>query len=64
MLMYTEEMDSWLAEACQEETNCAARVQAALLREGQQQDRNREAVQVVADDGEVTTIHRTYLPDL
>ena len=33
MLMYTDEMDAWLAEARQEEANGQARIQAALLRE-------------------------------
>ncbi len=33
LLMYTEEMENWIAEAKQEEANSRARMQAAMLRD-------------------------------
>ncbi len=33
LLMYTEEMETWIAEARQEDANSRARMQAALLRD-------------------------------
>ena len=36
-MMYTDELDQWLAEARREETHSEARLRAALLQEQQQQ---------------------------
>ena len=36
-MMYTDEMDQWLAEARREETHSEARLRAALLQEQQQE---------------------------
>ncbi len=43
LLMYTEEMENWIAEARQEEANSRARVQAAILR-----DQMRSAAEAVS----------------
>ena len=90
MLMYTDEMDMWIAEASQEEANNRARIRATLLQINSQRDSRTETgssssatsggsaarpgaaddeavFQVVGDDdegGEVTTIQRSFLPDL
>ena len=45
-MMYTEEMDQWLAEARREETHSEARLRAALLQEQQQQQQQQEQHQV------------------
>lgn len=78
-LMYSEEMDTWLAEERLEEARSQARLVAALLREeGQNPGVDRtssaemaaensfsgETVQVVHDEDEVTTIRRPILPDV
>lgn len=47
--MYTEEMDTWLAEAQLEESRNQARVQAALLQDSINQDRNRSMDSGVPD---------------
>jgi len=51
MLMYTEEMETWIAEARQEEANNQARVRAAILREaaygeGEEGRQRQDSVQV------------------
>jgi len=51
MLMYTEEMETWIAEARQEEANNQARLQAAILREavygeGRSERARQDSVQV------------------
>ena len=45
-MMYTDEMDQWLAEARREETHSEARLRAALLQEQQQQQQQQQQHQV------------------
>ena len=42
-MMYTDEMDQWLAEARREETHSEARLRAALLQEQQQEQQQVRA---------------------
>merc|ERR1712018_551527 len=67
-LMYCEEMEQWLAEERLEEARTQARL-ALLLRAdshgGSDADHiTTDAVQVVEDEDEVTTIRRPVLPDV
>lgn len=77
MLMYTDEMDLWIAEARREDAQAEARIRQALVQDAAQdpalgavQDyghshrEHEESVQVVEEGEEVTTIHRNVLPDL
>ncbi|TRY69993.1 hypothetical protein TCAL_02815 [Tigriopus californicus] len=70
MLMYTDEMDRWLAEAQLEETQSQARIQAAILAETSSNEYHdhghgdNENIQIVQDDGTITAIHRPVLPEL
>ena len=41
-MMYTDEMDQWLAEARREETHSEARLRAALLQEQQQEQQHAQ----------------------
>ena len=72
--MYTDEMDLWVAEARREDAQAEARIRQALIQDpalgsgqgGAVQERHQaaESVQVVQEGEEVTTIHRSVLPDL
>merc|ERR1711997_1014338 len=67
-LMYCEEMEQWLAEERLEEARTQARL-ALLLRadshgSGDADQITTDAVQVVEDEDEVTTIRRPVLPDV
>jgi len=45
-MMYTDEMDQWLAEARREETHSEARLRAALLQEQQQEQQHAQEQQL------------------
>lgn len=74
VLMYTDEMDLWIAEARRDDAQAEARIRQALIQDSAVQapanlDPPREqigdeSVQVVEEGEEVTTIHRSVLPDL
>lgn len=70
MLMYTDEMDRWLAEAQLEETRSQARIQAAILAETSSNEYHdhghgdNEHIQIVQDEETITAIHRQVLPEL
>ena len=56
-MMYTDEMDQWLAEARREETHSEARLRAALLQEQQQE---REQHTQVRDPRDLHLIKTHY----
>ena len=75
--MYSDEMETWLAEERHAEAQTQARLMAALIRDDDAVIRANgdgvpgasnvgvgEIVQVVDDEDEVTTIRRPILPDL
>ena len=63
-MMYTDEMDQWLAEARREETHSEARLRAALLQEQQQEREQHTQVRdsrVFRSALNKNTLHNTFV---
>eukprot|EP00095_Tigriopus_kingsejongensis_P005462 maker-scaffold865_size87005-snap-gene-0.16 protein:Tk05462 transcript:maker-scaffold865_size87005-snap-gene-0.16-mRNA-1 annotation:"two pore channel 1" len=67
-LMYSDEMDQWLADAQRDESQSRGRLEAAILAESAANNYHahgdNEHIQIVQDEGSITTIHRHVLPDV